>query len=154
MVGHFSRGLASTADFLFILLREAWVGHTCLWLEKWVSKAFWSQILDTCSYQLVPELIFRPLLLWLLSHSSTETELRRQKIGILLIVSTLSLQNKTWNMQLNIEQIILRSPYKRLNKEREVPPFSKGKIIKWTLKDFIILRFRVKLEQRSQLTAK
>lgn len=63
--------------FLFKLLWEAWVGHTCLWLERWVSKAIWSQILDTCLYQLVPEPIFRPLSVWLLSHSSTETELRR-----------------------------------------------------------------------------
>lgn len=78
---HFWKGLASMADFLFLLLWEAWFGHTSLRLERWVYEAHLVTKLKHAlqSAPSVPELIIRPSSVWLLSYSSAGSQLRKQK---------------------------------------------------------------------------
>lgn len=76
---HFWKGLASMADFLFLLLWEAWVGHTSLWLER---RVYETHLVTNLKHMLlsalsVPELIIRPSSVWLVSHSSVGSQLRR-----------------------------------------------------------------------------
>lgn len=79
MRDHFWKGLASMADFLFLLLREAWVGHTSLWLERQVYETHLVTNLKHVLWSAlsVPELIIRPSSVWLVSHSSARSQLRR-----------------------------------------------------------------------------